>query len=130
MPDNETKPPIITVCCSHPEYITPLIFTFAFNGSEYWCPYCGIKEGMLGAGKRIAATPELEKRHELFVLASKEYLNAKSITVCCSTMWEGKEVSPRDLPEHERHRIQSIVDAGFKYKGHPIEQIQIEPPTS
>ena len=38
------------ICDRHDEYEVPLIWTFAFSGCEYWCPYCGNKGGMMGTG--------------------------------------------------------------------------------
>ena len=52
----------IKICENHPEFEVPLIWTFAFNGAEYWCPYCGQNSGMLGAGEDVEETPELKER--------------------------------------------------------------------
>ena len=55
---NET----IKICDRH-DYQMPLIWTFAFNSTEYWCPYCGRKEGMLGAGEDVPFTWKLWNRY-------------------------------------------------------------------
>lgn len=41
---------------------TPLVFTFAFAYSEYYCMGCGGTTGMMGGGERVEATPELKAR--------------------------------------------------------------------
>jgi len=50
----------IRICREHENEI-PLIWTFAFDGAEYWCPYCGQNYGMLGAGIKVEETEELKK---------------------------------------------------------------------
>ena len=40
----------------------PLVWTFHWAYYEYYCLGCGGHWGMLGAGKRIKSTPELEKQ--------------------------------------------------------------------
>ena len=56
----------IKICGNHEDYPVPLIWTFAFNGSEYWCPYCGFNGGMFGTGKNVESTKGLKNRLELF----------------------------------------------------------------
>lgn len=46
------------VCSCHEEQV-PLIWTFKFDGKEYWCPACGYTSGMFGAGENVPQTPEL-----------------------------------------------------------------------
>ncbi len=106
----------IRICRDHQEYETPLLWTFAFNGAEYWCPYCGANLGMMGAGIRVKATPELLDRHEKYKQASDKYLEAKSISVCVRLEWEGKQISPDDLPQEEKDRVESILKAGWNYE--------------
>ena len=48
----------IKICSNHTEQI-PLIWTFAFPGAEYWCPYCGFTGGMFGSGENVPETPAL-----------------------------------------------------------------------
>ena len=40
----------------------PLIWTFFFAYAEYYCLNCGDHEGMMGAGDRVKATPELKRQ--------------------------------------------------------------------
>jgi len=50
----------IRICDRHEKQV-PLIWTFAFPGSEYWCPYCGGNFGMLGAGEMVESTMSLKR---------------------------------------------------------------------
>jgi len=98
------------ICSGHSEYQTPLIWTFAFIGAEYWCPYCGYISGMLGAGTSVPETPELEERHNKFKEFSSDYLHAKGTQICAYTLWEGKKIKPFDLPQQEKDRLSKIID--------------------
>ena len=40
---------------------TPLIWTFAFIGAEYYCISCGSCTGMIGGADKVDETPELKK---------------------------------------------------------------------
>ena len=103
----------ITICESHFKYEVPLISTFAFSGAEYWCPFCGQASGMFG-GKTVESTPELEQRLIKYKEESKEYLGALSTRACSSLMFEGKRISPDELPQEEKDRIKAIIDKGWK----------------
>jgi hypothetical protein len=37
----------------------PVVWTFAFDGYEYYCLMCGNKTGMLGGKNDVKSTPEL-----------------------------------------------------------------------
>jgi hypothetical protein len=105
----------ISICPNHPKYQVPLIPTMAFMGSEYWCPYCGVNLGVFDkTGVANPITLQLFERDLKYKSASKEYLRARSISACSETEWEGKRVSPMDLPLEERQRIQSVIDTGWK----------------
>lgn len=109
----------IRVCTSHQdELVTPLIWTFAFNGAEYWCPYCGKNEGMFGAGEEVESTAKLRNRLKRFKKLSKDFLDAHSARVCRSMMWEGKSITPNKLPQHEKDRLQKAID-DWKYGQDP-----------
>jgi len=103
----------IIICDAHDKEV-PLIWTFAFNGAEYWCPYCGKNSGMLGAGIRVEKTPELEKELEEWKKRSSDYLDAESTFVCCELEFEGKRMKPHDLPQSEKDRCRKIIDE-WKY---------------
>lgn len=100
----------IRICSNHPEYQTPLIWTFAFNGSEYWCPFCGYNHGMFGAGEEVDTSEELQNRLEKFKKFSSEFLHAKGVQVCSAVEWEGKDIDPQDLPQHEKDRLEKILN--------------------
>lgn len=110
----------IKICSDHQEYQTPLIWTYAFNYAEYWCPYCGKNEGMMGAGYDVESTEELEARKKAYSEASADYLDAVGTKVCSSLMWEGQRISPNDLPQHEKDRLAEIVRKGWQ-REKPIE---------
>ena len=57
---------------------TPLIWTFKFMGSEYWCPRCGYNAGMFGAGINVERTPELEKSLKDWEEKAKAFLSGKT----------------------------------------------------
>lgn len=65
----------IKICNNH-EIQVPLLYTFKFDGYEYWCPYCGYKSGMFGAGKtvKIPGTDLLEQK-EMWEAKAKSYLS-------------------------------------------------------
>lgn len=104
------KHPTINICEDHQEYPVPLIYTFAFIGSEYWCPYCGF-HGDIFAGTSIEATVELRQRAIKYREFSRDYLHARGVPHCSSTMFEGKRVKPSELPEREINRLEAIRKA-------------------
>lgn len=103
----------ILVCADHEEYPVPLIGTMVFMGAEKWCPFCG-ETGDIFYGERIELTPELEKRKEIYKKASNEYLDARGTFACSSLEWEGKRISPSELPETEKERCRTIINNGWK----------------
>lgn len=116
---------MIRICSNHPEYEVPLIWTFAFPYAEYWCPYCGAKYGMLGAGKLVPLIDELEQRHKQYKAFSDEFLHANGVQVCVSTLWEGERIKPERLPQHEKDRLQKVI-SDWKYEV-KIEDISPSP---
>ena len=100
---------MIKICLGHEEYQVPLIFTFAWDNCEYWCPYCGCHGGMLGAGEQVSKTPELTKRKEAYTKATEEYLNARCILICSKTEYKGKRIKPSELPKEELERLRKIA---------------------
>jgi len=102
------------ICYCHRNYEVPLIYTFAWNGAEYWCPYCDKHEGMMEAGEEVPETDELNKRLELYKEATKEYIHAVGVSVCISTKWKGEQLKPDDLPDEEKIRLKKIREEGWK----------------
>ena len=50
----------ILICNRHDEQV-PMIWTFKFQGAEYWCPYCGHNTGAFGPdGREVPTSYELE----------------------------------------------------------------------
>lgn len=104
----------ILICADHEEYPVPLIGTLVFMGAEKWCPFCG-ETGDIFYGERIDSTPELEKRKETYKKASNEYLDAKGALSCSSLEWEGKRISPNELPDVVKERYWRIINNGWKH---------------
>ena len=103
----------IRICEEHDEEV-PLIWTFAFAGAEYWCPFCGYTGGMFGSGMIVKETPEIVRRGKYYRQLSKEFLDAKSTIACSSLVWKGKEISPDDLPQEEKDRVDKVASS-WKY---------------
>lgn len=104
----------IRICKCHDEEV-PLIWTFAFNGSEYWCPACGYNGGMFGSGTLVESTKELKKSLKEWTKKSSDFLDAKSTFVCSELEFEGKRIKPQDLPDAEKIRLRKIVSE-WKYQ--------------
>lgn len=105
----------IRICSNHQDYEVPLIWTFSFPGSEYWCPYCGSHGGMFGTGKRVPLTDELAQRQINYKTISDDYLHAIGVRVCSGTIWKGEIIRPENLPQAEKDRLNKIVE-DWKYE--------------
>ncbi len=97
-------------CCDRHEKNVQLVWTFAFPGAEYWCPYCGATSGMMGAGEYRNLTFSECREMIKYRHIGDDFLDARSTSVCSSMMWEGKRISPHDLPDHEKKRIQEVIN--------------------
>jgi len=81
----------IKICSHHQDgEQTPLIWTFAFNHNEYWCPACGANYGALGAGDDIENTLILEKRLKEYEKLSRRFLRGNSLLVCSMFKYKGE----------------------------------------
>ena len=49
--------------CSNCQF--PLLWTFLYDGAEYYCLNCQSSEGMMGAGDDVLATPELKAKYRV-----------------------------------------------------------------
>ena len=78
----------VTVCDSH-DTDTQLIWTFAFDYKEFWCPACGATYGMMGAGRNVKWNWRI---HNQYV---KDLKNSRKFLIACSTL-EGKK--PDEMP--------------------------------
>lgn len=106
----------IAVCPHHEDHLVSMIFTFAFVGAEYWCPYCGHTCGMLEA-ERQPLTQELLDQHEKYLVAYRPYIEAKSTLAATYVEYpegSGKMINPRYLPEEELARLRKIIEEGWK----------------
>lgn len=100
----------ILICSEHPDKAVPLISTFAFPGAEFWCPHCGATYGFFWNWVEVVETKDLIKANKDWKKKSADYLDARSTLCCSTTEWEGKMISPRDLPVEEKARLKKIID--------------------
>jgi|GEM_PF-5329581 len=96
--------------CNRHENQVPLLWTFAFPGSEYWCPYCGANYGMLGAGENVPVTMVLKREKVKWKNETRGYLHARAVLASSSTEFEGERMSPDELPQSEKDRLQKVID--------------------
>jgi len=102
------------ICSHHKNYKVPLIWTFAWNGYECWCPYCDGHWDMFGSGMKTQETEELKNRLELYKEATAEYRGARGTLICEKTMWKKEYIKPSELPKEEIERLNKIVEKGWK----------------
>lgn len=101
----------LRACHKHPQRKTPLIWTFAFPGAEYWCPYCGYHSGMFGAGEWIPSTLELEGIAMGDEAAARPYLAAYSFLSCSEMLYNRQWIFPDQLPQQEKEKYIAIIAA-------------------
>ena len=105
----------IVVCNRHQEDV-PLIWTFAFNGAEFWCPACGAQYGMLGAGRDVKWTPRLQNKLAFYKEKSRQYLEANSRLHCSSLKHKGKWIKFNELPKKSKeYWIKKSKEWEYKY---------------
>lgn len=104
----------IRICREHENEI-PLIWTFAFDGAEYWCPYCGQNYGMLGAGIKIEETEELKKAAKYWKKKTNQFLQAQSTLSCEAKLIKGVWVNRKDIPLTIIEKAKKIVN-NFRYE--------------
>jgi hypothetical protein len=105
----------IKICRRHPERETPLIQTMAFRGAEYWCPWCGTAEGMMGAGRDVDETDELLAVRAADAALAKPYIRAIAARSASSVNHEGEWVCPQDLPDAVKAENAAAI-AAWKYR--------------
>ena len=110
----ETEKETIAICPYHQQKQTPLIWTYAFPGAEWWCPACGANFGMFGE-KQEEATPELLKLKEELKEKTQEFLSARGTFSCSSLKWKGERITPDKLPAEEIERRKKIITE-YKYE--------------
>ncbi len=101
----------IKICRSHSDYQVPLIYTFAFNGAEYWCPYCGINEGMMGAGTNVVGTEKLMGREAIYKDHSESFIDARSALICSGMKLENRELKKEneDIPPILKDKFRELA---------------------
>jgi len=106
----------IKICSNHRDKEeTPLIWTFAFPGAEYWCPACGKHMGMLGAEEDVKSTNKLVKRLKNYKKKSKAYLRANSALCCSYMMIKGEKRTFDSLPKQTQSYYTNKANS-WKYK--------------
>lgn len=105
----------IRICNCHDKEV-PLIWTFAFDGAEYWCPYCGYTCGMFGAGKVVKLTPELKQSQKEWIKKTKPFLTAVSTLNCSAMKIKGVLVMRKDFPAKMVEKYRKIRNE-FEYEG-------------
>lgn len=102
----------VRVCKNHrDERETQLIDTWAFNGAEYWCPYCDYIGGFLGAGERVPQTEHLKLQHEEDVAYTKEYLKAETTLICKGMKIDGVMTPRKDFPPEIIENAKAVIAA-------------------
>ena len=103
----------IKICDRHKKQV-PLIWTFEFSGSEWWCPACGFNGGMFGSGISVNLTKKLSDAFTNWKKLADEYLDARGTLICSSKEINGVDVPFEDIPKEEMDRCRKIVDE-WKY---------------
>lgn len=62
------------ICDQHTIEV-PLLFTFKFPGTEYWCPVCERTWDIFGSGRDVDGTAALDLRHHLLEQMAHDYLS-------------------------------------------------------
>ena len=109
------------ICSKHNDYPVPLIFTFSWNYSEYWCPYCDSHIGLMDSGADGQKDEELEKRAKLYEKATEDYVHSMGVVVCSSTKWEGVQTKPEDLPQEEKDRLAKLRNWKLNVKAEDLK---------
>lgn len=97
-------------CCDKHKENVKLVWTFAFMGAEYWCPYCGANFGMLGAGEIRELTFSEMREMVKYKNIGKDYLDAICSLTCDELLFNGKWIKSENLPKEEKQRLKSIID--------------------
>ncbi len=110
----------IRVCDQH-ENKVPLIFTFSFPGSNYWCPHCGYTSRVMPKNSETKLTAPIEKLRDKNLEDSKEFLAAiKILKSPKAVMWNNVRTKVEDIPAEDIEALQEIVDS-YKYGKKPKE---------
>ncbi len=100
--------------CEQHQQVVPLLSTMAFIGAEYWCPFCGYRDGVLEAGRKIYETAHLTDQADKWRSLSRPYLHALSVRHCVSTMHKGVRMKPDELPDDVKAEHKRVI-AEWKY---------------
>ena len=98
---------------------TPLIFTMAFRGCEYWCPRCGSAGGMFGFGHSAPETPERLAERKLATKLNSKYLHAVAMIRggACITDEKNQLLTFSELPKvHQDALTREYLEGRVNYK--------------
>lgn len=109
---------VINVCPNHQrKEVVPLIWTFAFNGYEFWCPACGALFDMFGCGSERKYNFRLKRCLEKYKKLSGKFLRAKSLLACSYTIYKGKQLTFEELPQRVKtYWINRSKEYKYKFK--------------
>jgi len=91
----------VTVCKYH-NTDTQLIWTFAFQYKEFWCPACGATYGMMGAGRNAKWNWRIHNQYVKDIKNSRKFLDANSTLNCTYFMYKGQKIKPAEMPRKLR----------------------------
>ena len=105
----------IRLCKGHFDYRTPLLYTFAFRGAEFWCPYCGALEDIFG-GERVQRSDALAAQEAKYLDLAKPYLRARASRDPSARIKVGEEFIPSgEIPEAMKIENEKAL-ADWKYE--------------
>lgn len=104
----------VIICSHHKERPTQLIWTFAFPYKEFWCPACGAKWGMMGAGDNVKWTPAIHDRYVADKKRSKRFLSAVGRKSCSKFKYKGEWYEPSEIPPSLKKYDDAIIK-NWKY---------------
>ena len=85
--------------CPRDHPTTPLVFTFAFNGYEYWCPGCGYKTGLFGHTQTMSSKPSFVKMATELKNKAADYLHYQASLSGAKVEDENGELIPLVVDE-------------------------------
>lgn len=99
----------VQICSNHPKRPTQMIWTFAFDGCEWWCPACGAAGGMFGTGRDVPWTWKIHDRYIHDLQRSKNFLTAVSTLSCAEFKYKGKWIKPSEMPKSLKNYYQNVI---------------------
>lgn len=95
----------VVVICPEGHRTTPLIWTFAFRGTEWWCPFCGYRTGAFGRTREMTWAPELQALLDAYRERAVPFLDYQASLGGATTVDESGKHVPFEAPK-----------AGYEYQ--------------